>query len=92
VLTVLASVEAHRMREKPRIGPQHVIVVLAALAAELDGDEDPPAARLHLALQGELAPLARFAFCGFQCGKQCTALADELMQLEGEGPPAAVAQ
>ena len=58
--------------KKPNVCPQHVIVVLAALPAKLDRDEDAPAARLYLALQRELAPI-----CRFKRGKQRPALADE---------------
>ena len=85
-MRVIVALDADGMRQEARVGPQHVVIVLAALTAELDRDEDPAAAGLDLAFQRELAPVRRF-----ERGKQRPALADELVQLEGEGPSAVVA-
>ncbi|HKI21754.1 MAG TPA: hypothetical protein VKA15_27935, partial [Isosphaeraceae bacterium] len=63
-----------------------MVIILTALAAEPDGGEDASPARLNLSFQGVLAPVRRL-----QRRKERPPLADELVQLEREGPPAVVA-
>ncbi len=79
---VLGLVE-RRVRLHAIISAQDVVVILPALAAELDRDGQPPAARLELAVERELAHIGRF-----QRGVKVSALADELVKLIGKGASA----
>ena len=68
-------------------GTNDVVVILTAVAAELDGHEESARAGECLAFEGELAGGG-----GFQRGEYRPALADELVKLEGEGSTTIVAE
>src|SRR5208337_4322636 len=86
LVEVLIILQADRVRQELRGGAEHMVIILAALAAEPDGGEDASPARLNLSFQRMLAPVRRL-----QRRKERPPLADELVQLEREGPPAVVA-
>jgi hypothetical protein len=73
------------MRQEPAVRAQHVVVVLAALTAERDRNEQPAAGRLHLAFDGK-----RARRCRLDCREQRPPLSDELVQLERERTSAVV--
>ena len=77
VLFALRSTD--RVRQEPGFTAQHVVIVLAALAAELDRRHQPPACGLQLSFERELALRRRF-----DRRVERAPLADELVQLEGE--------
>ncbi len=83
----LIGLRPHRMREKAVFCPQRVVVVLAALAAELDRQKQLSFACLELAFEGKLALPS-----GFQRRVERPALGHELVQLEGHGPGATIGE
>src|SRR5712692_8672651 len=79
---VVLTLRAHRVRQEARVRPQHMVIILAALTAELDWSKQAPTTRLHLTFQRELTSVR-----SFQCGEECASLADKLVQFEGECSP-----
>ncbi len=67
--------------------PDDVVIILAAVAAELEGHEQPARPGECLAFKGELP-----CGCRFKGGKHGAALADELVQLERKRTSAVVAE